>query len=314
MHAVVIGDAMIDTYLWGKVERMSPEAPVPVVTVVNRESRLGGAGNVSLNLKTLGATPYLLSVTGDDEKGRRFVKLMVREGLATDGIFVDTSRVTTVKNRIISKGQHIVRVDEESVEEINKNLEDKIVDAFQALVISKKIDLLIFADYDKGVITTSLFSRVIEIALKNNIITAADPKRRNFGLYNNISLFKPNFKEFVDGTGVKCKNSDFDVIAEKAMKIRKEKNLQMVFVTLSEQGVLISYNGSNDHFPANFRQIADVSGAGDTVISVAALLLAAGAEPRVIATTANLAGGLVCETPGVVPVNKELLMNEMLTL
>jgi rfaE bifunctional protein kinase chain/domain len=314
MQAVVIGDAMIDTYLWGKVERMSPEVPVPVVSVVNRESRLGGAGNVSLNLKMLGATPFLFSVIGDDDKGRKFLKILSREGISTEGIFVDSSRVTTVKNRIISKGQHIIRVDEESLEDINPGLEDKIVQALEKLISEKKIDLIIFADYDKGVITPSLFERINAIALQNKILTAVDPKRSNFGMYNNITLFKPNFMEFTEGAGVQCTHSDFEAIGNKSLKIRHERNMDVVFVTLSEQGVYVSYGENGEHFPANLRQIADVSGAGDTVISVAALSLAAGLSAHVMAVTANLAGGLVCEIPGVAPVNMEQLKSEMLTL
>ena len=314
MQAVIIGDAMIDTYLWGKVERMSPEAPVPVVSVVNRENRLGGAGNVALNLKRLGATPFLISVIGDDEKGRKFLKILSREGMSTEGIFVDKERITTVKNRIISKGQQIVRVDEESLEDINPGLEDKIVHAFDKLISEKRIDLVIFADYDKGVITTSLFEQVNAIALKNKILTAVDPKRSNFGIYKNITLFKPNFKEFTEGAGVQCTNSDFKTIGNKALKIRNEKGVEVVFVTLSEQGVFVSHGENGEHLPANLRQIADVSGAGDTVISVAALSLAAGLSPHIMAVTANLAGGLVCEIPGVAPVNREQLKSEMLTL
>lgn len=314
MHAVVIGDAMIDTYLWGKVERISPEAPVPVVTVVNRESRLGGAGNVSLNLKALGATPHLFSVIGDDEKGKKFLKLLSKEGMSSDCVFIDKTRITSVKNRIISKGQHIVRVDEESVENISAVLEEKIVERFEKLVGEMKIDFLIFADYDKGLITPSLFERINSIALKNNIITAVDPKRQNFGMYKNITLFKPNFKEFIEGTGIECENSDFEIISKEALRIRREKDMQMVFVTLSEQGVFLSFGDGGEHFSAKLRQVADVSGAGDTVISVAALLLAAGVSPGIVASIANVAGGLVCESPGVVPVRKEQLFSEMLTL
>lgn len=314
MQAVVIGDAMIDTYLWGTVERMSPEAPVPVVSVEKKENRLGGAGNVSLNLKALGATPYLFSVVGDDDKGKKFVKLLLKNELWNEGIFTDNERVTTVKNRIMSKGQHIARVDEESVVYIKHDLEQAIFHSVENLLNEKKIDVILFVDYDKGAITPWLFNSINKIAREKGILTAADPKKRNFSQYKNITLFKPNFKEFIDGTGIQAEKKDFAKMRDEALRIRNEKGIDMVFITLSEQGVLLSHGKNGQHFPANIRYIADVSGAGDTVISVAALALAAGLQPELMALMANLAGGLVCEKPGVVPIDRQQLEHEMLTL
>jgi len=311
MQAIVIGDAMVDTYMWGVVERVSPEAPVPIVSVLNRESRLGGAGNVSMNIKSLGATPYLFSVVGDDEKGRKFKKMMGKEGLSYDGIFTDSKRITTLKNRIISKGQHIARVDEESTECISKPLEEQIFKSIQKTIDDKKIDVIIFVDYDKGMITTSLFDSVNELAIARGIPVAVDPKKRNFSYYNNISLFKPNFKEFVDGVGFTIEKGDFTTIKREAEKIKERQNLKLIFVTLSELGVFISNGDAEQYYPAVIRYIADVSGAGDTVISVASLAMAAGLAPKTIELIANLAGGLVCEKTGVVPINKAQLMNEM---
>jgi rfaE bifunctional protein kinase chain/domain len=314
MQVVVIGDAMIDTYMWGTVERMSPEAPVPVVSVEKKESRLGGAGNVSLNLKELGATPYLFSVVGDDEKGKRFVRLLAKNELWSDGIFTDQDRVTTVKNRIMSKGQHVARVDEESVLFIKPTLQQEILNSVEKLLNEKRIDVILFVDYDKGVITPSLFNSINKIAKEKGIITAADPKKRNFSHYKNLTLFKPNFKEFIEGTGIQAEKKDFTKIGSEALKIRNENGFDMVFITLSEQGVLLSNGKNYRHYPANIRYIADVSGAGDTVISVAALAVAAGLQPELMALMANLAGGLVCEKPGVIPVDKQQLKHEMLTL
>jgi len=311
MQAIIIGDAMVDTYMWGIVERVSPEAPVPIVSVLNRESRIGGAGNVSMNVKSLGATPFLFSVVGDDEKGRKFRKMMTKEGLSVDGIFTDSTRITTVKNRIISKGQHIARVDEESTEEISKSLENEILKSIEQTINNKKIDVIIFVDYDKGMITTSMFDRVKEMADARKIPVAVDPKKRNFSYYKNLALFKPNFKEFVDGVGFPIEKGDFATIKREAEKIKEKQNLKLIFVTLSELGVFISNGDAEQYYPAVIRYIADVSGAGDTVISVASLAMAAGLSPKTIAHIANLAGGLVCEKTGVVPVNKEQLMNEM---
>lgn len=311
IQAIVIGDVMMDTYLWGKVDRVSPEAPVPVVSVLKRENRLGGAANVSLNIKALGAIPYLFSVVGDDEKGRKFKKLMTKEELSCDGIFVDPNRISTVKTRIISKGQHIVRVDEESAEDLDSLMETSIVKAIEKLFDKKKIDVIIFVDYDKGMITPTLFNKVNEMAVSRGIPTAVDPKKRNFNHYKNVSLFKPNFKELVDGSGIPIEKGDFETIKKVADSIKQNQNFKTIFVTLSELGVFISNGVKEQYYPAIIRYIADVSGAGDTVISVASLAMASGLSPEMIALMSNLAGGLVCEKTGVVPIDKDQLINEM---
>jgi rfaE bifunctional protein kinase chain/domain len=313
LQVIVIGDVMVDSYMWGKVDRVSPEAPVPVVSVLTRENRLGGAGNVSLNIKALGATPYLFSVTGDDDKGRKFNKLLVKEGLSSDGIFVDPKRITTVKTRIISKGQHIARVDEETTENIDSALEDKIIDSIEKLLTEKRIDIIVFVDYDKGAITPTLFTKVNEMALNRGIPTAVDPKKRNFDLYKNITLFKPNFKEFANGIGITVEKGDLETIGKVADSYRHKQNMKIIFVTLSELGVFISNGTEGKYYPAIIRYIADVSGAGDTVISVASLALASGLSLKTTALMSNLAGGLVCEKAGVVPVDKLQLINEMMS-
>lgn len=311
MRAIVIGDAMIDTYLWGKVDRISPEVPVPIVTVTKRENRLGGAANVSHNLLTLGATPVLFSVIGDDDKGNTFKKLLGKREISENGIVVDKKRTTTVKNRIISNGKHIVRVDEESTEYISSAIEKQLIEKITSEINTNNIDVIIFVDYDKGVITPSLFDAVNKLALEKGIPTAVDPKRRNFKQYKKVSLFKPNFKEFIEGSGVPISKGDFDTIKKVAKKIKTQQNLKLVSVTLSELGMFISNGTEEQHFPVAIRQISDVSGAGDTAISVAGLALAAGLPPKTIAHMSNLAGGLVCEEIGVVPINKKRLKKEM---
>jgi rfaE bifunctional protein kinase chain/domain len=313
LNVIVIGDVMVDSYLWGKVERVSPEAPVPVVSVLTRENRLGGAANVSLNIKALGATPWLFSVVGDDDKGRKLKKLLAKENLCGDGIFTDPTRLTTVKSRIISKGQHVARVDEEYTGEINSELETTIIEAVQKILAEKKIDVIVFVDYDKGVITPALFDRINEMAVSKGIPVAVDPKKRNFSHYKNVSLFKPNFNEFADGIGVTVEKGDLETIRREAGLFREKQNLKNIFITLSELGVFISNGVQEQYFPANIRYVADVSGAGDTVISVASLALATGLNTETMALISNLAGGLVCEKTGVVPVNKEQLINEILS-
>ncbi len=235
--ALVIGDAMVDSYMWGKVERVSPEAPIPIVSVTKKENRLGGAANVSLNLQALGATPILFSVIGNDEKGRRFRKLMEKNKLSSEGIFIDPLRITTVKSRIICNGQHIARVDEESTEFIDSNLELIILNAIQRTIETKNIDVIIFVDYDKGMITPSLFEKVHALAKKKRIYIAVDPKRRNFSLYHHVDLFKPNFKEFVEGTGQPVRKGDLEHLKRIAEDYKKAKAFKLIFITLSELGV-----------------------------------------------------------------------------
>lgn len=311
MRAIVVGDVMVDTYLWGKVERLSPEAPVPIVAVTKRENRLGGAANVSRNLQALGAKPVLFSVIGNDEKGRDFQELLNLREIPKNGIYIDSSRKTTVKKRIISDGKHVARVDEETVKYITPEIEEWLIKAIVSEINTNPVDVLIFVDYDKGVITPSLFDAINTIAKEKGILTAVDPKRRNFNHYKDVSLFKPNFKEFVEGTGLSIAKDDLEAIKKAADDFKIKQNLKLIFVTLSELGVFISNGVKEQYYPVVIRYIADVSGAGDTVISVASLAMAAGLPPKIMALMSNLAGGLVCEKLGVVPIDKKQLRKEM---
>ena len=311
MQVVVIGDVMVDSYLWGKVERISPEAPVPIVSVTKRENRLGGAANVSLNLQALGATPILFSVIGGDDTGKKFQKLLKKRNLSTEGIFIDPQRITTEKNRIISKGQHIARVDDETTDYIDPEMETTLISSIKKVIENNAVDVIIFVDYDKGVVTPTLFSTINKLAQQKGIPTAVDPKKRNFMNYKNVTLFKPNFKEFIDGTGSSLKKGDLESLKIAANEFKQKQNLKFIFITLSELGVFISNGIKGQYFPAIIRYIADVSGAGDTVLSVASLAMGTGLHPKRIAHISNLAGGLVCEKPGVVPIDKEQLAKEM---
>ena len=302
---------MLDTYLWGKVERLSPEAPVPIVSVTKRENRLGGAANVSRNIQSLGATPILFSVIGDDDNGKEFISLLQKRDLNSAGIFVDKERNTTVKNRIISSGKQIVRVDEESTSFISEEMEQKLIAAILEELEKNVVDVIVFVDYDKGIITPKLFDAINKVALEKNISTAVDPKKRNFWHYKNVSLFKPNFKEFVEGLGKPIAKDDLETIKISADQFKKQQNLKLIFITLSELGVFISNGVKEQYYPVAIRDIADVSGAGDTVISVASLAMAAGLSPKMMALMSNMAGGLVCEKVGVVPVDMEQLKKEM---
>jgi len=321
LKALVIGDVMVDSYLWGKVERISPEAPVPIVVVNKRENRLGGAANVALNLNSLGATTILCSVIGDEPNADLFVSLLGKQNLTTKGIVKNKNRITTTKFRIIGNNAQMLRFDEEIESFLNEEDTLNFYTVINNLVESEKIDVIIFEDYDKGIITPLLIKKVVELAEKKSIPIVADPKRKNFNEYKNLSLFKPNLKELVEGIKLDIlpKNQkDFENAVE---TFQLRNNIDMMMVTRSEAGVYISSKNKNSNvidkrhnIAAHIRNIADVSGAGDTVISVASLCLALKLEPFIIASLSNLAGGLVCEEVGVVPVNKEKLIQETIDM
>lgn len=309
-NILIIGDVMIDSYMWGKVNRISPEAPVPIIMSTKQENRLGGAANVALNVQALGANPILCSVIGNDSKAKTFHSLLKKRNLSNEGIIQDETRITTVKTRIISDNQHLLRVDEENDNEINSDLEEKFIKKVLTILADKQINAIIFEDYDKGCITPKVIKSIVDYANKNNIPTLVDPKKRNFMEYRNVTLFKPNFKELVEGLKVEIKSGDFESIFKASQQLKKDLSCKYQLITLSELGVFISHNNSYETIPAEIRDIADVSGAGDTLIGTASLCLAAGLDPKIIAGISNLAGGLVCEKIGVVPINKEQLLQE----
>lgn len=309
-NILIIGDVMIDSYMWGKVNRISPEAPVPVVSITDRENRLGGAANVALNVRALGANAIMASVIGEDDRGKTFFELLAKRKLVAKGIVVNNERPTTVKHRIISHGQHLLRVDEETDEVLQGDLEKEFIKNTLNIIHNSDIDAIIFQDYDKGVITRNVIMQITMVANAEGIPTLVDPKKRNFSAYKNVTLFKPNFKELVEGLKLEIRKNDFDAIQKAATTLQEKMAVKNVLITLSELGVFISSNGTYTRIPAQIRDISDVSGAGDTVIGVATLALACGLSPEHIAAIANIAGGLVCGKVGVVPVDKEKLLEE----
>lgn len=314
-RVLIIGDIMIDAYLWGDVNRISPEAPVPVVAVRRRENRLGGAANVARNIKALGAQPLLCSVIGEDFKGDEFLQLLDDEGMTQEGILRSPQRITTTKFRVLGNNTQMLRVDEEVTEPLNTIDQQAIVEKALALIQKGNIDAIVFQDYDKGVISTELIERVTALANQRGIPITVDPKKHHFLDYKNATLFKPNLKELREGLQLDFKKNDQDAIEKAVEYLQNLLKVQMCMVTLSENGIYIKYNkdGSGEayHEPAHKREIADVSGAGDTVISTATLCLAQKMPPADIAAISNLAGGLVCEEAGVVPINPEKLKKEI---
>lgn len=305
-RVLIIGDAMIDAYMWGEINRISPEAPVPVVEVKKHENRLGGAANVALNIQSLGATPILCSVLGNDSQGALFNKLMKNACLSTEGILTSNKRRTTLKTRVISENKHQLRIDEEDTHPIK--IEDQFLKLIQKLI--NDIDVVIFQDYNKGVLTPHVITEVIRLANKKSIPTIVDPKNKNFNAYKGCSIFKPNLAEIKAGMNIDFDENKKEEIKKSSHKLRELLNAKGVLLTLSSKGICINTKDNFTHTPAFQRNIIDVSGAGDTVISVGALCLSCNMDFTSLSVLSSLAGGIVCEEVGVIPIKKEKLLFE----
>lgn len=311
LRILVIGDVMLDAYVMGKVNRISPEAPVPIVSLENEDARIGGAGNVALNLLALGAKPIICGVIGEDSSGDKLLNLFEKNGISTDGLVKSMVRKTTVKTRVISNKQQLLRIDSESTFPLLESEEIKLNNTIQN-IINQGIDGIIFEDYNKGVLTDSVIQNTIKIAKEKDIPTAVDPKKENFLSYKGVSLFKPNLKELKEGLNLNFDFNSNKELFEKGIELLEEKlQNEISFVTLSENGVFIKNQTEKYYVPAHMRSISDVSGAGDTVIAVATLCLISGASTKQIAEISNLAGGLVCEKSGVVSISKNDLLKEV---
>ena len=311
LRILVIGDVMLDAYVMGKVNRISPEAPVPIVSLENEDARIGGAGNVALNLLALGAKPIICGVIGEDSSGDKLLNLFEKNGISTDGLVKSMVRKTTVKTRVISNKQQLLRIDSESTFPLLESEEIKLNSTIQN-IINQGIDGIIFEDYNKGVLTDSVIQNTIKIAKEKDIPTAVDPKKENFLSYKGVSLFKPNLKELKEGLNINFDFNSNKELFEKGIEVLEEKlQNEISFVTLSEHGVFIKNQTEKYYVPAHMRSISDVSGAGDTVIAVATLCLISGASTKQIAEISNLAGGLVCEKSGVVSISKNDLLKEV---
>lgn len=312
LSALVVGDVMIDAYLFGKVERKSPEAPVPVVLLTGRDERAGGAANVARNVQALGAQVHIATVIGDDPAGSRLLELLKARGMGVDACLVSEGRTTTIKTRIIRDKEHMLRVDEETDEEISKELSTSLLSSCISILENQKVDVVIFEDYDKGVLTKELISGLTAEAQKRGIPVAVDPKLKGFLNYQGVDLFKPNLKELHEGLNLKFEIPEG--LPSAILSLHEKINPIISLTTLGGFGMWIhapSRDVNQTHFPCRPSNIIDVSGAGDTVIATAALMLASGASPTDIAETANLAGGIVCEQSGVVTVDLDKLLSEL---
>ncbi|MBR5984494.1 MAG: hypothetical protein IK025_12345 [Bacteroidales bacterium] len=304
--AIVVGDVMIDSYMFGKVNRISPEAPVPVVSVSDRKYRLGGAANVALNIAAFGTQVFLCAVIGNDSMGHTFRELLHENNLPDNGIISSENRKTTTKTRVISSGQHLLRIDDEDSSQISDELKEILMFRISQIIENEHIDVLIFEDYDKGLLSPDIIHRITMLCRQNKIKVTVDPKKRNFDAYKYVTLFKPNLKEFCEGCKID-RSTNVETLKPYAKDFMIRNNIDMLMVTLSENGIFICNRKESVHIPAQIRDIVDVSGAGDTVISVASLLLTATDDIHEIARIANFAGGIVCEKVGVVPIDVETL-------
>jgi rfaE bifunctional protein kinase chain/domain len=310
LKVAVIGDVMLDTYWWGKVERISPEAPVPVVSLQTKEHRLGGAGNVALNTVALRAQTTMFSVMGDDDDAVILTGMLEKQDIDTKYIIKNSKRVTTSKTRIISRNQQMMRLDAEITNDISPEVEAQLISHFTTYFNSVHPDIVIFEDYNKGVLTENLINSVITICRQHGTLTAVDPKRKNFFAYKRADIFKPNIKEVREGLNIILDNISGETLNSVHNQLQQVLQHAISLITLSEKGIFVQGEKAGVIIPAHLRNITDVSGAGDTVIAVSSLVYAATNDIILAASMANLAGGLVCEEVGTVAVNASKLLHE----
>ena len=306
----VIGDLMLDTYWWGHVERISPEAPVPVVSLDKREYRIGGAGNVALNLASLGAKVNVLSVIGNDDDGEILKGLLDQNRIQTKYLLKSEKRITTNKTRVISMNQQMMRLDSETTRDLSADDQQQIIQMLAKFLEKEKPGVLIFEDYNKGVLSEKVIKESLKLCKSRQVITSVDPKRKNFFSYQGADIFKPNLKEVREGLNILLEKVDLPALAKIHGQLVEKIHHHISLITLSEKGLFYQHDDQAHIFPSHLRSIADVSGAGDTVIAVASLVYAATKDVKLMAEIANIAGGLVCEEVGTVAINKSRLLKE----
>lgn len=292
---MVIGDLMMDEYIWGNVSRISPEAPVPVVSVTSESLRLGGAGNVVHNIHSLGGKVYVGGTVGNDEMGRRIVMDLNKMGLDTRGVVLEPGRPTTVKTRIIAHHQQVVRYDREVTRPVADRVREKILTNLEKRI--DDLDAILVSDYAKGIVSGALMDRVRAVALARGKIVAVDPKVQNFPFFHEVTVITPNHQEAAQGAK-RMVQSEEDLL-EVGRVILNQLKVKSVLITRGEKGMtLFQQGGDVTHIPTVAKEVYDVTGAGDTVISVLTLALAVGASPKEAAILSNYAAGLVVQEVG----------------
>ena len=310
LKVAVVGDVMLDTYWWGTVDRISPEGPVPVVAVTKKEQRIGGAGNVALNACALGAEVVLISVLGNDDEGKQLIEILNNNNIDTSFILSSAERVTTNKIRIIGRNQQMMRLDAEHTDDLKKEEENIFIAQIEKFINENKPDIIILEDYNKGVLTEEVIKNIIALCNTNNIICAADPKRKNFFAFKNITLFKPNLKEVKESLLILSDDVNEKMLTDIHRQLKQKLDHSISLITLSNKGMFYQDDTVAKIIPSHLRNIADVSGAGDTVIAVAALIYTATKNIHLTAEIANIAGGLVCEVVGTAAIDKQKLLEE----
>lgn len=302
----VVGDLMVDRYFWGEIERISPEAPVPVLELSSEPNvSLGGAANVINNLVSLGVQPVPFGLVGDDANGEMLKQKLREKSVDTSCVFIDAKRPTTTKTRIIARNQHILRLDRESRDDIPPAIEAELISRYNAL--SDGFDAVIFQDYNKGVVSDRVISDIISVSLKNGICIAVDPKFHNFFQYEGVTIFKPNIKETEAALAVKIRD-EADILSC-GRRIYERIKPKYLLITRGAAGLTLFENMDEPpaHYSTNARKVHDVSGAGDTVIAALTAFYSAGASIKEAAVIANYAAGAVCEEVGVIPIERERL-------
>lgn len=308
---LIVGDIMLDRYLYGNISRISPEAPVPILEKINIENKPGGAANVALNIKSLGSTPILLSMIGDDEDGTKLINQLENNNISTKYIFREKNRITTVKTRIMSEGQHVLRIDEEDTSNITRENTDKLKNIFQYIIDFEKVDAVIFQDYDKGLLNDEFIQFLISKSKEKNIFISVDPKFDNFFSYIDTDLFKPNLKEVgaALNESIEPNLMNLDKVAN---KLKSKLNFKHIYITLGSKGIYYFDGNKSEIVPTKLQAVVDVSGAGDVVLSIATLsFLDKNNTPSEVAHISNVAGGIACGKVGVATVKKELLLEKI---
>lgn len=307
-HIAVIGDVMLDKYVYGEVSRISPEAPVQVVDINNVEYKLGGAANVANNIKTLESEPVLIGTIGNDFDGDMFLETMKEHRLSTEGIFKDKTRPSTSKTRVIAHSQHIIRIDSEVKQDIDTKLGNKIINFLSDNLES--FSAVILQDYNKGILSKEIIYKIIPMCREANIPVYVDPKFDNFFEYKDVTIFKPNRKEIQDAMGIRI-NDEEDAEAA-GVQLIERINCEWLVLTRGEKGMMLFDKDKDNiivhNIPTKAIKVADVSGAGDTVISTLAVALCGSANISEAIVMANHASGIVCEEVGIVPIYKKYLI------
>ena len=310
IKVAIVGDLMLDTYWWGNVDRISPEAPVPVVALKKKELRVGGAANVALNTVSLGAQTAVISIIGNDDEGKELLRLLKENNIDTSYVVVSDQRITTNKTRIMSRNQQMMRLDAEMTADLDTASENLLIQKVTDYFAIQKPDVLIFEDYNKGVLTERVIAALIKLCKEHNVVTSVDPKRKNFLSYKGVIIFKPNLKEVKEGLNLLTDIIDLSSLKKMHASLQQRLHHEISFITLSEKGVFYQQGSDQKLIPTHIRNIADVSGAGDTVIAVSSLVYATTKDMNLAAEMANIAGGLVCEEVGTAAINKEKLLKE----